>query len=278
MGAALPSTLPAAQAVGACRLCAGLLQPRFTQRLLQRHEVAYYVCSDCGSLQTETPHWLEEAYSQNLSNLDTGAAQRNLRNLAACYAVARVLGLQRLLDIGGGDGLLCRLLRDRGLNCYVRDKYARPTYAQGFDEPDFDRPEMVMAFEVFEHLPQPAAELPAFFASGPQAVLISTELYTGQGPDWPYLAPESGQHVFFYSPQALALVAQQQGYTLLLSGEFTLFLKPGAARAWQVALLKLLLKRRLCRLVAAWLMLGSTPGVTADHELQKRRSPPAPPA
>jgi hypothetical protein len=264
--------------VGTCRLCAGPLQPRFQLRLLQRHEVAYFVCSRCGSLQTETPHWLEEAYSQNLSNLDTGAAQRNLRNLAACFAVARVLGLQRLLDIGGGDGLLCRLLRDRGLNCYVRDKYARPTYAQGFDEPDFERPEMVMGFEVFEHLPQPAAELQAFFASGPQAVLISTELHTGQGPDWPYLAPESGQHVFFYSPQALALVAQQQGYTLLLSGEFSLFLKPGAGRAWQVALLKLLLKRRLCRLVAAWLMLGATPGVTADHELQKRRSQPAPPA
>ena len=266
-----------AQRANSCRLCAGPLEPRFQLRLLGLHSVAYFVCSNCGSLQTETPHWLEEAYGQNLSNLDTGAAQRSLRNLAACYAVARVLGLHRLLDIGGGDGLLCRLLRDRGLDCYVRDKYARPTYAQGFDQPGFDRPDMVTAFEVFEHLPQPAFELHAFFAIGPKAVLVSTELYTGQGPGWPYLAPESGQHVFFYSPQALALVARQHGCTLLLSGEFALFLKPGAAATWQVGLLKLLLRRRVCRLVAAWLMLCNTPGVMTDHELQKRRSqhPPA---
>ena len=273
MNAALPqhAASTAGSATG-CRLCGGTLRLQFSQLVLGRHEVQYLVCCACGSLQTEAPYWLDEAYAQNLSSLDTGAAQRNLRNLAACYAVSRVLGLRQLLDIGGGDGLLCRLLRDRNINCYVRDKYARPTYAQGFEQPDFEKPELVLAFEVIEHLPDPAAELQAFFAESPQAMLISTELYDGQAPDWSYLAPESGQHVFFYSRQGLEFIASRRGYTLLLSGEFMLFLKPGSCAAWRVALVKLLLKRRVCRLVAAWLMLLPTPGVTADHDLQKSRS------
>ena len=273
MSAALPLRTLSTEAAGAaCRLCGGALRLRFSQVVLGRHEVQYLACSGCGSLQTEAPYWLDEAYAQNLSNLDTGAAQRNLRNLAACAAVAQVLGLRRLLDIGGGDGLLCRLLRDRGINCYVRDKYARPTYAQGFDEPDFEQPDLVLAFEVVEHLPDPAAELQAFFAHKPQAVLISTELYDGQAAGWPYIAPESGQHVFFYSREALEFIAQRYGYTLLLSGEFMLFLKPGLHAAWRVALVRLLLRRRACRLVAAWLMLLPTPGVMVDHELQKSKS------
>jgi Methyltransferase domain len=252
-----------------CRLCAGVLTKRFSLRLLGQQDVGYFACAKCGSLQTELPSWLEQAYGQNLSNLDTGAAQRNLKNMAACYTVARVLKLTRLVDVGGGDGLLCRLLRDYGLRCYVRDKYARPTYAQGFDQPDFDAPDMVSAFEVFEHLPQPALELEQFFAQTPQVVLISTELYNGQGTDWPYLAPESGQHVFFYTKAALEHVAQRFGYKLVLGGSFQLFLRPNAASGFQARLLSWLLRPRTCRLITAFMLLLPTPGVWRDHQEQR---------
>ncbi|MBK8108789.1 MAG: hypothetical protein IPK42_25465 [Betaproteobacteria bacterium] len=149
---------------GACRLCGGAITPAFSTRVLGRYTVRYGLCGQCRSLQSESPYWLAEAYSRNLSSLDTGAAQRNLRNLAASYAVARIYAAHNLLDLGGGDGLLCRLLRDTGLNCHVRDRYAQPTYAQGFDRPDFEVPDMVTAFEIFEHLPEPAVDLAEFFA------------------------------------------------------------------------------------------------------------------
>ena len=68
-------------AEGACRLCGGAITPAFSTRVLGRYTVRYGLCGQCRSLQTETPYWLAEAYSRNLSSLDTGAAQRNLRNM-----------------------------------------------------------------------------------------------------------------------------------------------------------------------------------------------------
>ena len=261
---------------GACRLCGGAITPAFSTRVLGRYTVRYGLCGQCRSLQTETPYWLAEAYSRNLSSLDTGAAQRSLRNLAASYAVARIYAAHNLLDLGGGDGLLCRLLRDTGLNCHVRDRYAQPTYAQGFDRPDFEVPDMVTAFEVFEHLPDPAADLADFFAGRPRVVLASTELYSGQGPDWWYISAESGQHIFFYSRQALVRVGAGFGYGVVFSGEFVLFVRADVDTRWRRLQATLLLKRKACRWGAARLMLRAVPGVTADFERLRQAAAPIP--
>jgi hypothetical protein len=40
--------------------------------------------------------------------------------------------------MGGGDGLLTRLLRDFEINCFVKEKFAKMTYAQDFTEENFD--------------------------------------------------------------------------------------------------------------------------------------------
>jgi len=257
-----------------CRLCHGPLAETFTAEVLGRYQVRYLKCANCHSMQTEAPYWLDEAYGENLSSLDTGAAQRSLRNLAASYAVARVFAVRNMLDLGGGDGLLCRLLRDTGLNCYVKDRYAVPRYAQGFDQPDFDVPDMVTAFEVFEHLPHPAEDLNAFFATHPRVVLVSTEVYSGQGPDWWYVSAASGQHVFFYSREALKLIGQNFGYRVVLSGEFILFIRADADSGWRRFKASMLLRRRVCWLTAARLMLRPAPGVVADFETRRQAQQP----
>ena len=93
-----------------CRLCNGSLKASFCLEVLAKYEVQYYKCADCQSLQTETPYWLDEAYDhKNLSNTDTGAAQRNLHNLAACFVMAKLFNAKNVIDVGGGDGLLCRM-------------------------------------------------------------------------------------------------------------------------------------------------------------------------
>ena len=66
--------------------------------------------------------------------------------------IARGFGLseqEQVLDWGGGDGLLVRLLRDAGLDAYHHDRYADNLYAAGFEGDPTKRYSMVTAFEVF---------------------------------------------------------------------------------------------------------------------------------
>lgn len=255
-----------------CRLCGGRLSSCFHLNILRKHDVGYYQCEECHSLQTEYPFWLSEAYNQSLSNLDTGAAQRSLRNLAACFVVSKIFKAKNVVDIGGGDGLLCRLLRDYGINCFVRDKYANPTYAQGFTEPDFDIPDLVIAFEVFEHFQNPKSDLDELFSINSSIFLVSTFLYTNQQKDWWYLSPESGQHVFFYSKDALDLIASRYGCNLIISGGFILFVRNNVLTFPKLVLAKLLLNKYVCRIVRSLVVLLPTPGVWKDHQFQKGKA------
>jgi len=256
-----------------CRLCGGPTSKLFSKTILGKYDVDYFECGDCGSLQTEEPYWLDEAYSKKkLSNIDTGAAQRTLGNLGACFAVAKVFHAKNAIDVGGGDGLLCRLLRDYGINCYLRDKYASPTYAQGFTEPDFETPDLVTGFEVLEHLPNPSADLSDLFAYSPNVFLLSTMIYSRERSDWWYLSPESGQHVFFYSDKALKLIGKKYRYSLTMSGGFILFVRN--ASVIQMKLAKILLK--YSRIIKSFVVQLPAPGVWRDHmqQVQEPKQPP----
>lgn len=252
------------QQAARCRLCDGEIRFRFSNLVLARHTVEYFSCLNCGSLQTETPYWLKDAYRHNLALLDTGAAQRNLANLSAAYVVTRLLGLRDLVDFGGGDGLLCRLLRDHGLNCFLQDKYAMASYALAFTHQNFEKPELLLAFEVLEHFENPQSDLQMLFQCNPKALLVSTVPYSMQGSDWWYLTPETGQHVFFYSSAAMRLIAQKWGFDVIGQGYYWLFIRSGTLGRIRKALASTLLSRPLLRLVGALLRLMPTPGVTKD--------------
>jgi hypothetical protein len=257
-----------------CRLCGGLSRHIFKQTILQKYEVGFYKCDTCLSLQTEDAYWLDEAYGNSLSYLDTGRAQRNLSDLAVCFFVSKLYGLRNIIDFGGGDGLLCRFLRDYGLNCFVKDKYAAPTYAQGFTEPDFQNPDLVIAFEVLEHFPNPAKDLDSLFSLNPQVLFVSTGIYTNEQSDWWYLAPETGQHIFFYSKEALHLIADKYGYGLLLTnGGLILFVRPGLLSNAKYALTKLMLKGVIVRFLRSLIVFLPAPYAEndRDHLLQKAK-------
>lgn len=260
-----------AAATLACRLCGADAVHRFSRRVLGRYDVGFHECAGCRSLQTETPYWLGEAYASNLADVDTGAAQRNLNSLAATLAICRLFSLRDAIDFGGGDGLLCRLLRDHGINCYVQDKYAHTTYAAAFTVPDFARPQLLLSFEVFEHFAQPDTELAGVFGTSPDMLLVSTCLYTGQTQDWTYLEADAGQHVFFYSPQAMHLIAARHGYEARTVGAFTLFSRPGSVSPWQDALLKLLLRGKALRLLRVLIETLPKKGARLDADRLRRR-------
>lgn len=254
-----------------CRLCGGQLIERFRSEVLCKYNIQYCECLECGSLQTEMPYWLPEAYCDSLSSLDTGAAQRNIQNSQACYAITKLLGLRDALDFGGGDGLLCRLLRDYGINCYVNDRYAKPSYAQPFTSPDFVRPDLIVAFEVLEHFEYPASDLEALFALHPRALLMSTFIYEGQGKDWWYISPESGQHVFFYSQKALEMVARKYKYKIVLSGGFVFYVKDESWSGFKTNVVRVVLNRRLRFLRRLLMVFVRDIGSGKDRELVRNR-------
>jgi hypothetical protein len=61
-----------------CRLCDAESSFVFTLPVLGRYQVQYYQCRRCGSLQTEEPYWLPEAYGDDVHPEDRGYLKRNL--------------------------------------------------------------------------------------------------------------------------------------------------------------------------------------------------------
>lgn len=219
-----------------CRLCGSPVEPAFSRQILFKYPVAYFKCQGCGSLQTETPYWLDEAYAQKPERFDTGKASRTLANFLILRRMFDILGVRpsdRCADFGGGTGLFARLMRDAGYNFYSYDKYGSGEFCDGFGWNRFDRPvKLVTIFECAEHFANPAEEWESIFATGADYVVGTTGIFNGQGADWTYLSPESGQHVFFYSPAAFAHIAGKHGwYAYILGSYFLLSKAPLSAKA-----------------------------------------------
>jgi hypothetical protein len=225
--------------------------------VLNRYPCRYLLCEACGSLQTEPPYWLAEAYGQgHLAAGDTGPVLRCQNNLAVVFAAARILRAPRragIVDFGGGSGLLCRMLRDAGFDARVRDRYAANTLAPGFDD-DGRTPDIMCAFEVAEHFADPSAGMGEILGRGAGICIVGTEPYRGQRADWWYLVGQYGQHVFFYSPAGMDVLARRHGYRCERIGSYHFFLR-GRLRRWQGALLWRALSPRWRPWIRAWLAL-----------------------
>lgn len=248
-----------------CRLCDSTADWRFSLDLIGRHKVRYYECTSCGSLQTELPYWLDEAYANsNLARLDTGAAQRNITNLGALLAWVKIANIRTVVDIGGGDGLFCRLLRDYGIDARLEDRYAANTYAQGFDDGPRAAPILYTAFEVLEHYASPKDDLANLFGLEPESIVITTSLYEGQGPDWWYLTPDSGQHVFFYTRRAMQLIGARFGYDVTFAGHYTLFNRPGRVSRARLAVARTAMSNIGSRLLRSAVLMLPAKGAVSD--------------
>lgn len=243
-----------------CRLCGAATSKAFCGRILEKYEISYFECDRCHSLQTERPYWLSEAYSgHHLATADTGAVMRGLNCQAILYAVARVLRFgrsARILDFGGGNGLLCRLLRDCGFEAEVADAYAINDFAQGFEDDGEPFP-IICAFEVAEHFSNPMEDMSHIFGRNPALVCLGTETYNGQDPSWWYLSPASGQHLFFYSHDGMASLASRYGYSYFRTGNIHLFLNRLFTRA-ETALLGYFLRDRRLKWTRAYLALRAS--------------------
>lgn len=207
-----------------CKICNASAASFNKGKLLNKYEVEYFRCGSCGFIQTEKPYWLNEAYSDAIAQLDIGLLDRNISfsEIVEKLILTFYPGSKHYLDYGGGYGLFVRRMRDKGFSFYRYDIYCSNIFSNYFDLKDapvakFD---IVTAFEVFEHLEEPLAEIGKMFEMG-DSIFFSTVLAPQtmeEFGEWWYRAPLSGQHIAFYTVDSLKAIAKKFNKKLYSNG------------------------------------------------------------
>lgn len=179
--------------------------------IMNKYKVNYFHCPNCGFIQTEEPFWLQEAYSEAISDSDIGLISRNINLSIKVDTILKVLNSSStLLDYGGGYGIFVRMMRDKGWDFEWYDKYCNNLFAQGHEKKK-KHYDVVTSFEMLEHLENPFETLDEFFSIA-DTLFCTTELIPQNPPlikDWWYYATETGQHISFYTHKSLALIAEK---------------------------------------------------------------------
>ena len=196
-----------------CKICKVPIKVLMNDTILGKYKINYYLCSNCNCIYTENPYWLEEAYNESIAITDTGIMARNI---SICNKLMKIFTKYfdsniKVVDYGGGYGILTRMLRDNGVDALWQDKYSTNILSRGFEYDGISNADVILAFEVIEHLPNPL-EVIKEIMSKTDCFIFSTQLlekldYKSNN-EWWYFAPESGQHIFFSSEKTLYKIAE----------------------------------------------------------------------
>lgn len=195
-----------------CKICHKSCRIAFEAKILNKYPVKYFHCVNCNFIQTEDPYWIKEAYQEALSALDTGLLKRNIGLSRFCSVLIyrHFDKTGKFLDFAGGSGAFTRLMRDVGFDFYWQDAFSENIFARGFEAEKTltEKLELITAIECFEHLPNPLETI-AEMLKKTDSVFLTTELLPEKvNPDWWYFGFEHGQHVSFFSAQALRLISE----------------------------------------------------------------------
>lgn len=195
-----------------CKICTQQTKQIFQAKILNKYDINYFHCKNCGFVQTEEPYWLHEAYVESINISDTGYMQRNLI-LSQKLTIMLALFFDKngsFLDYAGGYGVFVRLMRDIGFDFYWDDKYTTNLFARGFECNQKDI-EAITTFESFEHFVNPLEEIEKMLMFS-KNIIFSTELLPQPIPnpeDWWYYGLEHGQHISFYSMKTFQFIAKK---------------------------------------------------------------------
>jgi hypothetical protein len=166
---------------------------------------------------------LKEAYSSAIIDADTGLISRNiiLSKVVSIITLLFSIKNSEVLDYAGGYGVMTRLLRDIGVDCYWQDKFAENILARGFESKDNKKYDVVTTFEYFEHIKDPIKVINKIIKTyEPKLLIFSTMLHNGNpSKDWWYFVPEGGQHITFYTRKSLSILAQKKGMRFSTNGK-----------------------------------------------------------
>jgi 2-polyprenyl-3-methyl-5-hydroxy-6-metoxy-1,4-benzoquinol methylase len=204
--------------------------------------IYYYRCEQCGFTFTRAfDNWTSEDFAEHIYNSDyerhdpdyKGARPISNAELIASNFPEMAQG--NMLDFGSGLGLLERELRARGFSQVASyDPYAASKSASVLSE----KYQTVVAFEVFEHHPDPHAlmDMMVRFLHEDGAILFST-LFVPDGvietgiDRWWYCAPRNG-HISFFTSRSIATIAARHGLKAGSFNEGTHFIYRHALPSW----------------------------------------------
>lgn len=185
---------------------------------LRRDPVWYHRCDGCGFLFTmdfdhwTTDDWRREIYHDGYAQVDPdGTWVRPRGNVDVVLEYAHKIGAKRILDYGGGNGLLARLLCESWSDAVSWDVLS-----------DQDRPtgvfDLVTSFEVFEHTPTPIETCrdALSFVNDGGSILFSTltlDELPRQACDHWYIAPANG-HVSIHTTRSLGVMFGGLGWSV----------------------------------------------------------------
>ncbi len=223
-------------------------------------------CTACDFMFVTNPVWLEGSFSSELNRLDVGSADRSL--LVASF-VRGMLGRWSsrsswsVIDIGGGDGLLTRALRDHGIDCRWTDPYCEPVYYVGPPADEVERYDLAVMSEVALHLIDPVTMFADVLSRANRLLFTAVVPPAKPTADWWYLMPSTGQHVAFYPTKSIAAIAKRLDADWCTDGKFFHLLSTtGISRS-----LRLRVERREVTLLAAELfdVLGLVDRARGTH-------------
>lgn len=211
-----------------CRLCGSDSFKKYEGNMMGFKNIDYFLCPECGFMQTENPTWLDKAYEKAINDSDKGLLKRNLK--FSEYA-SKIISLffdknGKFLDYGGGYGVFAGLMREKGYDFYLYEPYAENLFVKDYSY-NFEKPEkfeLITSFEVFEHMVNPDKEIDKIF-SVTKNLLFSTEVLPADIPDpkywpvsWAYYGLEHGQHIAFYQLKTLKKIAYDRNLNFYTNG------------------------------------------------------------
>jgi hypothetical protein len=263
------------QLLKTCPITGKEMRHIFNHRVLGKHDVAYYYCQESGIIQTEEPYWLGEAYRSVISQLDSWIALRNFGNARRLEPVLSLLFPDDsvFVDTACGCGVLVRLMRDIGFNFLGQDKFCENIFSKGFEPAPGAKATAICAFEVLEHVLNPieflTEQLRTFQSD---TIIVSTSVFEGPIPDftWAYYSFESGQHLTFYQPRSLQLIAHLLGCRYFRLGVDLHLITKRKIPSWKLFLLTNRFVRKAHRLAIRYVRRHRSLTL-ADYELVRSK-------
>lgn len=195
-----------------CNVCGKESQYVFSKNIMNKYkDIKYYKCPNCGFLQTEKPFWIDESYEHEAISIDPDRLKRNifLRNFLMKFINKFFDENIKVLDFAGGEGILTRLMLDKGYDFTNYDKYSNPLYSFGHNISKIDsKYDLIISSEVMEHIENPYEELDTIFKYTDN-YFFTTCMQVDDIENWFYLIPENGQHISFYTNNAIAYLAEK---------------------------------------------------------------------